>query len=310
MKSENAAETGSDPNRHLQVPYREPAMPETFDAGWLALREPVDHRARSVSLLPILEDRWQAVGWTRILDLGSGTGSNLRYLATRLPTPQQWTLVDRDAGLLEQAASVGAEVTTTRIAGELAKEGLAQVAGAHLVTASALLDLVSESWLRDLTAACRAARCGVLFTLTYNGEIAWGPAGAVAGDPDLVDDLIQDEVNAHQRSDKGLGPALGPTATAIAEALFRDAGYETWIEPSPWRLGPEDVELVEALVEGWKEAASEQRPHEASRILAWGERKRSLIRARDFGLNVGHLDLLALPGGQDFRRTLRGTTPG
>ena len=45
-------------------------------------------------------------------------------------------------------------------------------AGRHLVTASALLDLVSERWLGELAACCRAAGAAALFTLTYNG----GPA--------------------------------------------------------------------------------------------------------------------------------------
>jgi hypothetical protein len=36
----------------------------------------------------------------------------------------------------------------------------------HLVTASALLDLVSESWMKTLAARCRDAGAAVLFALT------------------------------------------------------------------------------------------------------------------------------------------------
>ena len=269
---------------------------ESFDAGWLALREPADHRARDDSLLRILNARWRLLGWTRVLDLGSGTGSNLRYLRSRLPTPQEWTLVDRDPLLLKHAATAGAGVRLTRIVGELADEGLAEITRAHLVTASALLDLVSESWLRDLSLACRSADCGVLFTLTYVGEISWTSEGGEAEeDPDPHDRLVRDAVNAHQRRDKGLGPALGPEAVAVAEELFHSVGYDTWSAPSPWRLGPEDAELVGALIRGWEEVASEQRPQEARDIRAWGERKRGRVRAAEFDLQVGHMDLLALP---------------
>ena len=69
---------------------------ETFDADWLALREPVDHRSRAHALLAPLCDAWRARGWSRVLDLGSGTGSNLRYLTPRLPAGQEWVLVDQD----------------------------------------------------------------------------------------------------------------------------------------------------------------------------------------------------------------------
>ncbi|MDX1655553.1 MAG: methyltransferase type 12, partial [Candidatus Competibacteraceae bacterium] len=72
-----------------------------FGEDWLTLREPADHRARSVEL-----DR-QLLGWRRgqgalgVMDLGSGTGSNLRHLAPRLEGVQHWRLVDHDSRLLE-----------------------------------------------------------------------------------------------------------------------------------------------------------------------------------------------------------------
>ena len=71
-----------------------------FGADWLRLREPVDHRSRAEGHLPVLAEEWRRRGWSRIVDLGSGTGSNARYLAPRLPGAQQWTLVDHDADLL------------------------------------------------------------------------------------------------------------------------------------------------------------------------------------------------------------------
>ena len=57
---------------------------ETFTLDWLALREPVDHRSRSELALAGLRDWWRARRASRVVDLGCGTGSNLRYLAPRL----------------------------------------------------------------------------------------------------------------------------------------------------------------------------------------------------------------------------------
>jgi len=278
---------------------------ERFDAEWLRLREPADHSARSASLLNHLVDTWSARRWSRVLDLGSGTGSNLRYLAPRLSTPQSWTLLDHDAALLARAAQAPSGVTVRTRVGELAEEGLEEVSRAHLVTASALLDLVSESWLAALASECQAHGCGVFFTLNYSGDIRWGEppnqtlGASETGDLDSGDTVIRDAMNRHQRRDKGLGPALGPQAAAAAESLFRARGYATWTAPSPWRLGREDEPLARTLLAGWEKAALEELPAEAEFIRAWSRRKQRLIRQGRFSLYVGHVDLLALPPPSD-----------
>ena len=279
-------------------------MSATFDPAWLALREPVDHRSRADAAMSLLGRAWRDGGWTRIVDLGSGTGSNLRYLAPRLPGIRSWTLVDHDAELLARATvRDGAEAA--RVVGDLATAGLDAIgaSNADLVTASALLDLVSKDWLEALVAACRESGRAALFALTYDGSIQWHAAEddpRPADDPD--DTLVRRSVNAHQRRDKGLGPALGPMAGLTAETFFRAAGYRAWLLPSPWRLGPGDAELARALVEGWEAAAVEQLREappadsgDADRVRSWAQRRRATIETGRFGLTVGHLDLLALP---------------
>ena len=279
-------------------------MSETFDPAWLALREPVDHRSRAPAAVSLLERAWRAGGWSRVVDLGSGTGSNLRYLAPRLPGIRSWTLVDHDGELLAGAAVPG-DAGATRVVGDLATAGLDAIgeSNADLVTASALLDLVSKEWLGALAAACRESGSAALFALSYDGGIQWHAAEGdlrPADDPD--DSLVRRSVNAHQRRDKGLGPALGPMAGLTAEMTFRAAGYRAWLLLSPWRLGPGDAELARALVGGW-EAAAVERLREASparsgdvdRVRSWAERRRATIEGGRFGLTVGHLDLLALP---------------
>ena len=88
-------------------------------------------------------------------------------------------------------------------------------AGRHIVTASALLDLVSKSWLLALAAHCRVEGALALFAITYNGRFACTPA-------DAEDEVVRDLMNRHQKTDKGLGgPAAGPDAGAVAEQCFR-----------------------------------------------------------------------------------------
>ena len=79
-----------------------------FSAQWLALREPADHRARDVSLRDkVVHDLDHLArvrpGPINLVDLGCGSGSNLRALAPHLPMTQHWTLVDYDPALLSAA---------------------------------------------------------------------------------------------------------------------------------------------------------------------------------------------------------------
>jgi SAM-dependent methyltransferase len=265
-----------------------PEREDAFSADWLALREPVDHRTRSEALLAPLVAEWRSRGWRRIVDLGSGTGSNARYLAPRLPGSQHWVLVDHDPDLLERATSPSEIEDVRRVVGNLADAGLTAVREADLVTGSALLDLVSDGWLRDLVDACAAVRAGALFTTIYDGTVSWS-------DEHADDARVRTLVNAHQARDKGLGGALGPKAGRAARDRFEAAGYRTWLMPSPWILDADDGEVARLLIEGWLEAAIEQSPADTDRLRAWGRTRTAGVnegRARVF---VGHLDLLALP---------------
>ena len=277
---------------------------ETFDADWLALREPADRRARDPRLPERLRAAWERRGWARVVDLGSGAGANLRYLAPRLPAGQGWTLVDHDPRHVDRlrrlAAPPGVE-TVTVLSRDLAADGLGVVDGADLVTASALLDLVSEPWLAGLVRRCADAAAGAYFALTWDGEVRWMTESAVGWrvDRDPDDGLVWSAFNQHQRGDKGFGPALGPTAASCAARLFREAGYRTWLVASDWRLDAGDGRLADRLVEGWAEAAAGLQPETADRVGAWAARRRAGVARGSFRVTVGHRDLLALPGGSE-----------
>src|SRR5205823_8414491 len=174
-----------------------------FSADWLALREPADHAARSAPLARALAEVIRPKADLRVLDLGAGTGSNLQYLAARLPTPQRWLAVDRDAALLARIPrapipQVHVETRQVDLAG-IAEDALrALVDGRALVTASALADLVSELWMLTLAARCCEAGAAALLALSYDGRIACAPA-------DEGDEPVRQLVNDHQRRDKGFG---------------------------------------------------------------------------------------------------------
>ncbi|HEV3062803.1 MAG TPA: class I SAM-dependent methyltransferase [Vicinamibacterales bacterium] len=259
-------------------------------SDWLALREPADAAARSTEVTQAIVDALPREGPVRALDLATGTGANIRFLAPRLPGPQEWIAVDRDPVLLAHVhADVPADVTALRMElgslGDPALSGL--FAGRHLVTASALLDLVSESWIAALANRCREVGAVVLFALNYDGRSACSPR-----EPE--DDFVLELFNRHQKgNDKGFGTAAGPDADDCAARSFAAAGYRVRRAQSDWALAPESPGLQRALITGWAQAASEVAPDRVDLIGRWLARRLAHVSAGRSSVRVGHHDLAA-----------------
>jgi SAM-dependent methyltransferase len=253
-----------------------------FTADWLALREPADAAARAGNLVAPFAGRTK-----RIVDLATGTGANIRYLAPRLGGVQDWLAVDRDPRLLADLVARppvdGVRVRTLALDLATRLDEL-PLEGCDLVTASALLDLASADWLQRLVARCASAGAGVLFALTYDGRIEWSPA-------EPGDARVRELVNRHQRGDKGFGPAMGPSAAAEAVNRLTRLGYALEQARSDWLLGPGVAALQSALVDGWLAAALELVPDERGALEDWARRRRAHIAADASRLGVGHVDL-------------------
>lgn len=262
-------------------------MSEHFAADWLALREPADHSARAHCLIAPLNAALANHTELRVLDLGAGSGSNYRYLAPKLALPQHWTLYDHDANLLSYTANTDA---VTAVVGDLQDlinaSGQSLLANADLITASALLDLVSTAWLDAIIDHIVALRLPALFALSYDGQISSLPATR-------NDQALAKAVNTHQRTNKGFGPALGPDASHYCAERFRQQGYHVQIAQSPWLLGPNQADLQQLLISGWVQAASAVQPENTAMFAQW--QRDHLKQIAHQQLRVGHQDILALP---------------
>lgn len=261
-----------------------------FSADWLRLREPYDLRARSAAVLDGVVAAFKDVRQIRIVDLACGTGSTLRALAPRLAGQQNWRLVDNDLSLLARASEAPrpAGVTVTAVPIDLNRDLEAALDGpVDLVTTSALLDLVSEPWLERLTVEIAARKMPFYAALSYDGRIEFTP-------PDSFDRKIIDAVNAHQRTDKGFGPALGPLAASAAIRRFENVGYAVTRGPSDWMAGPQDSEFQLEVLTGWAAAARETQAPLADAV-EWLSRRRDAVAAGRSSLRVGHVDFFATP---------------
>jgi len=259
-------------------------------AAWLGLREAADAAARDTALVDAVRERLPAGGPLAIHDLGTGTGSLLRWLAPRLPGPQHWVLYDRDPELLARAAAGavtsadGLPVTVVTRCTDLTRLTPADLAGADLVTASALLDMLTAEEVDRVVAAC--AGHPTLFMISVTGRVRLTP-----GDP--LDAEVAAAFNDHQRRTVDGRRLLGPDAVDAAAAAFAAHGVPVRAGRSPWRLGPEQAELAAEWFRGWLGAACEQRPDLADRTAGYARRRLAEAAAGRLRVLVDHRDLLA-----------------
>lgn len=231
-----------------------------------------------------------------VLDIGSGTGSTTRWLAPKLPGPQRWTLLDHDPALLAYARercvglcdTAGATVDIDTWAADLTDLTGADVTAADLVTASALLDLLTRAEIDGLAAVCVASGCAALMTLSVAGQVELDP-------PDPLDAVVAAAFNAHQQRGTAGRRPLGPRATEVAAAAFARHGYDVRIAPSPWCLGPESPALTRSWLDGWLSAAVAQDRGLAADLARYRARRDAQIRSGQLRVQVHHHDLLAVP---------------
>ena len=262
---------------------------------WLDLREPADAAARDPQLVEHLRRQLPSTACLVVHDLGCGTGSMGRWLAPLLPGPQHWVLHDRDEDLLDAAtaeppgpAADGASVSVETRASDVALLLPGDLADASLVSASALLDLLTRDELDRLIDVCTKAGCPVFLSLSVVGCVDLVPA-------DPLDSSVAAAFDAHPRRMTERGRRLGPDTVAAAVEGFRRRGAEVLVRPTPWQLGAAEADLATEWFTGWIGAACEQSVELASETGSYARRRLAEARAGELAVTVGHADLLVLP---------------
>jgi SAM-dependent methyltransferase len=291
-----AGPTAARPGERPTVRLREDGPDEQprYAPEWLELREPADAAARAPDLLDPLRIRLANLPGKSglvIHDLGCGTGSMGRWLAPRLDGAQQWVLHDHDPALLRlatarapRAGADGSPVTVTTRRGDIGRLTAADLADASLVTASALLDVLTREEIETLAAACATAGVPALLTLSVVGRVDLIPAHP-------LDAEMAEAFNAHQRA----AELLGPDAITVACEAFAQRGATVRVHPSPWRLDDRHIALTEEWLRGWVGAACEQRPELTERAEAYLRDRLAACAAGELRVTLHHSDLLALP---------------
>ena len=285
-----------------------------FSSDWLAQREPLDAAARDAGLA---HDCAAAIADTprRIIDMGAGTGANLRVLAPLIGGNQDWLLIDNDQALLiaqrreiahwaaqhgwgvSEEATGALELTVgparwrvrsqqLDLQGSLEQVALQDCDG---VTTTAFLDLVSLDWIDRLCRMLSRSPRPFLATLSVDGQRHWQPA--------MTDDLrLHQAFEHHQRGDKGFGAALGIAAVDELALRLDQLGFTVAIARSDWQIAAGHSALLGQMIDEALAVGCELEPDAASGFADWAARRHAQVATGALALNIGHRDLLALPG--------------
>ncbi len=262
-----------------------------FDPGWLDLRAPADRDARNWDLVLLLAE------WARerdnlvILDLGCGTGATFRALAPVMPEGTAWHLADHDPALLAEAERQlgdkggGSHPQFHPVDLATGLDELVAHVAPDLITASALFDLASATFIDHFAARSAQQGAAVYAALTYDGRETWHP-------PHPLDDPIREAFLSDMRRDKGFGPALGADAADRLAAALTDEGYRVTTGTSDWQLAGDAAghDLIAELADGIAAAVAPALGDEIAG--SWRTARRDAT-----AVTVGHRDILALPKG-------------
>ena len=189
-----------------------------FQNKWLNLRETVDRNSRNERILYLINEFFKNKKNIRIVDLGSGAGSNYRFLKSRLLNNQYWSFVDishQSTNYFKKNIKLSSKIKKTNfkivdVINNLEKINFNDY---NLVTGSAFLDILPKTWFKNFHKLNLDTEI-VYFALNYNGNFKFFPKHK-------DDKKILNIFNKDQKSDKGIGEvAVGPDCTELILSLI------------------------------------------------------------------------------------------
>ncbi len=250
---------------------------------WLTVREIADSRFRSKELATAFAE--VICPDDLVVDLGCGTGANIRYLDHYLSRMQNWLAIDNDSDLLDQASARRPRDRVTFKVLDVAIDLQRVPFGPGVaITASAFLDITSRDWLVQLAHYCRDTP--LLIAMSAASQPVWHPT-------DEFDEPIRSRLETHQRANHGFGPSMGTDAVQFLAEQLRKQGCHVKLRQSNWKLDSSDDALISLMISGVTRRV--QSVPNAIDAQGWQRIRQDQLLSGELRLVVQHLDLLSFP---------------
>ncbi len=284
----------------------------SFDPNWLETRYRFDSSARKNSTEKKMLDHFSSLANINIVDIGAGTGNNVRYYASFLPQNQNWLLLDSDSDLNSQSLvllsqwakknhwsyqlsenelrfQVATKTVTvkTKLGSLLELNKLVDLAKVNLITANAVFDLFSSLQWKNFLSQLIPFSLPLLATLNYS-EMNFFPFCE-------INQKYIDIYNQHMTRKQKFGKAMGPDCAEQMSHVLTQYNYSTITGQSNWVINTKENFMLHFLI-GFMEKSVEEMisaPLEKKAFQQWVIKKRKEIEESRLEAKVHHIDIFA-----------------
>ncbi|MEZ4898341.1 MAG: hypothetical protein R2806_16005 [Saprospiraceae bacterium] len=254
-----------------------------YQVKWLQDRYLYDAEARETHRLEDwLEAHPQSV--YRIYDLGAGLASNFRFWNSRIPSEQEWSLIEIDPVLIEAGKAYlpenNAQIRVQYAQGDFVAF-LAHHTPPDLLLCNALLDVLTAEQMVFLLDYLWKHQVPLLASINYHG---------MEFNPSLPEDhpyVLAYE--AHMERIQPSGRALGRSLDAFLTTI--QGPYQVIRDPSPWHIPADDPEMLFQILQFMAAAVPEVLPADKhSAFEQWLQYRKSQVEAGQLNIRVHHYD--------------------
>jgi len=203
-----------------------------FENSWLYQREKIDNSSKNLKIINKINSSLKNLKNINILDLGTGTGSNFRFLSKKINHKNQcWTLMDISKSSLYQAKNniiLNNKIKKVSLKYNDAIKNIKKTNFNQfdLVTGSAFLDIMPYKWFKDFHKLNQNTKI-IYFSINYDGYFKFNPHHS-------LDNNMLELFNKDQQSKKdGKVKAVGPDCAEIIKSFFSKT-HKTFLLNSNW----------------------------------------------------------------------------
>ena len=203
-----------------------------FDNSWLFKREKIDNLSKNKLIIQKINKSLKNLNEINIIDLGTGTGSNFRYLSKKIKyNNQSWTLMDISKSSLKEARTntqINRKIKIISIKNHDVVKNIytTDFNNYDVVTGSAFLDIMPKKWFKSFHFRNVNTKI-VYFSINYDGYFNFFPKHN-------LDNSVVNLFNSDQKSKKVNNlRAVGPDCSLVIDSFFSKT-HKTYSLKSNW----------------------------------------------------------------------------